>query len=53
MKFACILKGVILVSVFGDDVSLQLLVRVMRMTVEGSSLLQKLEDVDHQDKLIN
>jgi hypothetical protein len=52
MKFASLLKGVILVSIFCDDVCLQLLVGVMSMTVEGGSLLEELEDVDHKDNIV-
>ena len=53
MEFSSLLKGEILLAGLSDYVTLELSVRVVGMTAKRSTLLQKLEDVDHQTIIIN
>lgn len=47
MEFSSLLIGVIFLSILRDNVLFKLLVGIMTLPVEGGSLFEKLEDVDH------
>lgn len=48
MKSSSLSKGVILLPLVSNDMLLQLLVGIVRMSAQRSPLLEELKQVDHQ-----